>query len=65
MQIQPDLNGRMEWLMLARAYKGVVQFMEEFGWMALRLTILDDEVGQVGTGTLTAYRPGSSLVKTS
>ena len=51
--------------MLARAYKGVVQFMEEFGWMAVRLTVLDDEVGQVGTGTLTAYRPGSSLVKTS
>ena len=59
--------------MLAHAYKGVVQFMEEFGWMAARLTVLDDEVGQVGTGTLTlmSYQPselglnGSSLVKTS
>ena len=59
--------------MLAQAYKGVVQFMEEFGWMAARLTVLDDEAGQVGTGTLTlmSYQPselglnGSSLVKTS
>ena len=61
----------MDWLTLARAFKGIVQFMEEFGWMAVRLTVLDDEVGQVGTGTL-LYVPsrelgsnGSSLVKTS
>ena len=57
--------------MLARAYKGIVQFMEEFGWMAVILMVLDDEVGQVGTGTLLYYRPGesgsngSSLVQTS
>ena len=57
--------------MLAQAYKGVVQFMEEFGWMAVRLTVLDDEVGQVGTGTLLYVHPresgsnGSSLVRTS
>ena len=42
----------MKWLMLARAYKGIVQFMEEFEWMAVRVTVLDDDVGQVGTGTL-------------
>ena len=57
--------------MLARAYKGIVQFMEEFGWMALRVTVLDDEVGLVGTGALVYFPPresgsnGSSLVKTS
>lgn len=57
--------------MLAQAYKGIVQFMEEFGWMAVRLTVLDDEVGQVGTGTLLHVElresgsNGSSLVKTS
>ena len=58
--------------MLARAYRGIVQFMEEFGWMAVRVTVLDDEVGgQVGTGTLLNFQPrksgsnGSSLVKTS
>ena len=57
--------------MLARAYKGIVQFMEEFGWMAVRVTVLDDEVGQVGTGALVYFPPmesgsnGSSLVKTS
>ena len=57
--------------MLAQAYKGIVQFMEEFGWMAVRLTVLDDEVGQVGTGTLLYVQPresgsnGSSLMRTS
>lgn len=60
----------MNWLMLARTYKGVVQFMEELGWMALRLTVLDDEVGQVGRGSLTLVPEGvglnrSSLVRTS
>ena len=61
----------MKWLMLAQAYKGIVQFMEEFEWMAVRVTVLDDEVGQVGTGTLVYHRPrelGSnelSLVKPS
>lgn len=70
MQIQPGQNGRMNWLMLARTYKGVVQFMEELGWMALRLTVLDDEVGQVGRGSLTLVPEGvglnrSSLVRTS
>ena len=58
MQIQPGPNGRMNWLMLAQTYKGIVQFMEEFGWMAARLTVLDDEVGQVGTGTLTSVPNG-------
>ena len=73
MKIQPGRGGRMKWLMLAQTFKGILQFMEEFGWMALKFMVLDDEVGPVGTGVLVYYRPrgiglnnnGSSLVETS
>ena len=39
-------------LTLAQGFQGIVQFMEEFGWMALRLMVLDDEAGPVGSGVL-------------
>lgn len=70
MKIQPARGGRMKWLMLGQMFEGISQFMEEFGWMAVRLTVLDDRVGVVGTGLL-IYDPGevgmneSSLVGTS
>ena len=71
MKIQPARGGRMKWLMLAQTFKGIVQFMEEFGWIAVKFMVLDDEAGPVGTGVLVYYRPkgfganGSSLVETS
>ena len=59
----------MKWLMLAQAFQGIVQFMEEYGWMAVKFMVLDDEMGPVGVGTLVNHRPrgeigvnGSSLV---
>lgn len=67
--IQPVQGGHMKWLMLAQALKGIVQFMEEFEWMAIDFTVLNDLVGQVGRGSLFHYRPrkvgsnGSSLVE--
>ena len=69
MAIQPVQGGHMKWLMLAQALKGIVQFMEEFEWMAIDFTVLSDLVGQVGRGSLFQYRPrkvgsnGSSLVE--
>ena len=71
--IMPSRRGAgMTWLSLAQTYKGIVQFMEEFEWMAVKLTVLDDKEGPVGTGSLTYHRrPGgvgsnaSSLVETS
>ena len=57
----------MTWLMLAQTLEGIVQFMEDYGWIAVKFTVLDDEAGPVGTGTL-LYRVGvngSSLVETS
>lgn len=72
MKIQPARGGGMKWLMLAQALKGILQLMEEFGWMAVKFMVLDDEAGPVGTGVLVYYRPrgiglnnGSSLVETS
>ena len=72
MNVQPGRGGRMKWLMLAQAFKGILQFMEEFGWMAVKFMVLDDEAGPVGTGVLVYYRRprgvglnGSSLVETS
>lgn len=70
MKIQPARGGKMKWLMLAQTFEGIVQFMEDFGWMAVKLTVLDDEAGPVGTGTLVYQRlgvgvNGSSLVETS
>lgn len=51
-RIQPGRGGHMTWWMLAQAYQGIVQFMEEFGWMELEITVLDDKAGPVGTGEL-------------
>ena len=71
MAIQPLQNGHMKWLMLAQALKGIVQFMEEFEWMAIDFTVLNDLVGEVGRGSLFYYPPrmvgsnGSSLVEIS
>lgn len=71
MQVQPGRRGLMTWLMLAQTFQGLVQFMETFGWMAVKFTVLDDEVGPVGLGTLVYYRPrgggvnGSSLAEIS
>lgn len=42
----------MKWWMLAQAFQGIVQFMEEFGWMELEITVLDDKEGPVGIGEL-------------
>ncbi len=47
----------MKWLMLAQAFQGIVQFMEEYGWMAVKFLVLDDETGPVGVGKLVHYRP--------
>ena len=61
----------MKWLMLAQTYKGILQFMEEFEYISMKLMVLDDEAGPVATGVLVYNRPrwsglnGSSLVETS
>lgn len=61
----------MKWWMLAQAFQGIVQFMEEFGWMELGITVLDDKAGPVGIGELKyvthrGLEPNrSSLVETS
>ena len=62
----------MKWLMLAQTFQGIVQFMEEYGWMAVKFMVLVVEGGRVGVGTLVYYRRpggvrvnGSSLVGTS
>lgn len=62
----------MKWLMLAQAFEGILQFMEEYGWIAVKFMVLDDEAGPVGTGTVVQYRRprevgvnGPSLVETS
>lgn len=71
MKIQPARVGRMKWLMMAQTFNGILQFMEMFGWMAVRFTVLDDEAGPVGTGVLVYNRlredgvNDSSLVETS
>lgn len=57
LQVQPGSRGRMKWLMLAQAFQGIVQFMEEYGWMAVKFLVLDDETGPVGVGKLVHYRP--------
>ena len=44
---------------MAQAFQGVVQFMEEFGWMSVMLMVLDDEAGPVGLARLGYLRlPG-------
>lgn len=71
MRVQPARGRRMKWLMLSQALDGILQFMLDFGWVAVRFTVLDDEAGPVGTGTLVYNRPKglgvnySSLVGTS
>ena len=71
MRVEPAQVGHMKWLMLSQALKGIVQFMEEFGWMAVKFAVLDDEAGPVGTGMMLYYRSrrvevnGSSLVGAS
>lgn len=72
MKVQPARGGRMKWLMLAQAFQGILQFMEGYGWVAVKFTVLDDEAGPVGAGVLVYNRrPGglgvndSSLVGTS
>ena len=56
MRIQPARGGRMKWLMLAQTFQGILQFMEGFGWIAVKFTVLDNEAGLVGTGTLVYHR---------
>lgn len=51
-RMQPGRGRHMTWWMLAQAYQGIVQFMEEYGWMELEITVLDDQAGPVGTGDL-------------
>ena len=53
MKMQPLRRARMKWLTLAQAYTGIVQFMEDYEWMELKITVLDDEAGPVGEGVLT------------
>ena len=71
LRIQPERGGHMKWWMLAQAFQGIVQFMEEFGWMELGITVLDDKAGPVGIGELkyVTHRGlesnRSSLVETS
>lgn len=72
MKIEPSRTGRMKWLMLAQTFNGILQFMEMFGWIAVKFTVLDDEAGPVGRGTVVYYRRprevgvnNSSVVETS
>ena len=37
---------------MAQAFQGIVQFMEEFGWMSVIVRVLDDEANTVGLGRL-------------
>lgn len=57
MHIEPGRRGLMRWLMLGQTFQGLVQFMEAFGWMAVKFTVLDEEAGIVGAGSLLHYRP--------
>lgn len=56
MKVQPARGGRMKWLMLAQTFQGILQFMEAFRWIAVKFTVLDDEAGPVGAGTLVYHR---------
>lgn len=42
----------MSWSMLAHAFKGIVQFMDTYGYMALKFDVLDDDSGIVGRGSI-------------
>ena len=72
MKIEPAEGRVMKWLMLAQTLQGILQFMEIYGYRAVRkFTTLDDEAGIVGSGTLAYYKPraigvnASSPVETS
>ena len=61
MKIQPARRGHMKWLMLAQTFQGILQFMEAFGWIAVKFTVLNDDVGPVGAGTLVYHRRASGV----
>ena len=72
LKIEPARGQLMKWLMLAQTFQGILQFMEIYGYhMVRKFTVLDDEAGIVGWGTLVYYRPraigvnASSPVETS
>lgn len=48
---------RLTELMLSQTLKGVVQFMEIFGWVRAKFTALDDVLRIVGAGILGVYHP--------
>ena len=42
----------MSWSMLAHAFKGIVIFMDTFGYIAMDFEVLDDDSGIVGRGSV-------------
>ena len=69
-RVQPGRRKQTKWLMLAQTFMGILQFMEDFEWMEVKISVLDlDEVESVGTGMLLyGGRPrgfdGSLMVET-
>jgi len=48
---------RLTKLMLSQTLKGVVQFMEIYGWVGAKFTALDDVLRIVRAGILGVYHP--------
>ena len=66
LKIEPARGRLMKWLMLAQTLQGILQFMEIYGYHAVRqFTALDDEAGIVGWGTLQHYKPRAIGVNAS
>lgn len=51
-QVKISAGKVMSWSMLAHAFKGIVQFMDTYGYMALKFDVLDDDSGIVGRGSI-------------
>ena len=49
-QVRISASKEMSWSMLAHAFKGIVQFFDRFGYMALQFEVLDEISGIVGEG---------------
>jgi len=50
---QTDADSELcRWLMLANSLEGLKDFFEEYGWFECQITVLDDTLGPVATGSV-------------
>ncbi len=50
--VRPLASQDLTWLMLANSLEGLKDFFDEYGWFVCQITVLDDTLGPVATGSV-------------